>query len=118
MRFRAQWARPNGAIYRRTRTKNGVTQPFAEVRFDGVAGCLRTPSGGSSRQFLLFVHGAAVHARALNAREAMRLMGVCDDYAIPNSAAAGLRIAGDGVAVPVVAWLSTHVLASLVGIRG
>ncbi len=38
-----------GGLYRRTR--NGVQR--AEVRFDNISGCLRTPSGGSSRQLLL-----------------------------------------------------------------
>lgn len=102
-----------GAIYRRTRRVNGVARPFAEIRFDGLAGCLRTPSGGSSRQFLLFVDGREVRARALNAREAMRLMGVPDSYILPKSALAGLKIAGDGVAVPVVAWLSAHLVGPL-----
>jgi DNA (cytosine-5)-methyltransferase 1 len=103
-----------GAVYRRTRTREGITRPYAEVRFDGLAGCLRTPSGGSSRQFLLFVDGQNLRARALNSREAMRLMGVCDHYQLPLSARGGLRIAGDGVAVPVVAWLSKHILEPLV----
>lgn len=103
-----------GAIYRRTRAKDGVSRPFAEVRFDGQAGCLRTPSGGSSRQFLLFVEGQHLRARALNPREAMRLMGVGDDYVLPKSASAGLKVAGDGVAVPVVAWLSQCLLEPLV----
>ncbi|MBK6734464.1 MAG: DNA cytosine methyltransferase [bacterium] len=38
-----------GFLYKRTR--NG--QQRAEVRFDGIAGCLRTPKGGSSRQTVL-----------------------------------------------------------------
>jgi DNA (cytosine-5)-methyltransferase 1 len=100
-----------GAVYRRTRRKDGISRPFAELRFDGLAGCLRTPSGGSSRQFLLFVAGADVRARPLNPREAARLMGVADSYVLPRSTLAGLKIAGDGVAVPVVSWLSEHVLA-------
>jgi DNA (cytosine-5)-methyltransferase 1 len=102
-----------GAIYRRTRTRKGIRRPYAEVRFDGLVGCLRTPSGGSSRQFLLFVKGQDVRARALNSREAMRLMGVGDDYQLPLSARGGLWISGDGVAVPVVKWLSDHILGPL-----
>ncbi len=105
-----------GAVYRRTRRVNGVSRPFAEVRFDGLAGCLRTPSGGSSRQFLMFVEGDRVQVRALNVREAMRLMGVSDRYLVPKSTLAGLKIAGDGVAVPVVAWLSQHLLGPLAAI--
>lgn len=110
-------ARPGlqvGAVYRRIRIEGGERVMRAEVRFDGLAGCLRTPAGGSSRQFLLFVEGETTYARALNAREAMRLMGVPDSYLLPESELAGLKIAGDGVAVPVVAWLSRHILAPLV----
>jgi DNA (cytosine-5)-methyltransferase 1 len=102
-----------GTIYRRTRMKAGVKASFAEVRFDNVAGCLRTPSGGSSRQFLLFVDGPNLKVRSLNAREAMRLMGVPDSYKLPKSQLAGLKIAGDGVAVPVVDWLSEQLLRRL-----
>jgi DNA (cytosine-5)-methyltransferase 1 len=101
-------------IYRRTRTKGGVKAAFAEVRTDNIAGCLRTPSGGSSRQFLMFVKGDDVKVRALNAREAMRLMGVDDGYRLPKSQLAGLKVAGDGVVVPVVTWLSRHLLRHLV----
>jgi DNA (cytosine-5)-methyltransferase 1 len=102
-------------VYRRTRTKDGVKQAFAEVRFDGIAGCLRTPSGGSSRQFWLFIQGEETRVRPINAREAMRLMGVPDSYRLPQSQLAGLKIAGDGVAVPVVTWLSGELLGPLVG---
>jgi DNA (cytosine-5)-methyltransferase 1 len=97
-----------GTIYRRTRTRNGVKASFAELRFDGIAGCLRTPSGGSSRQFWIFVEG-----NDIKIREAMRLMGVPDSYILPKSQLAGLKIAGDGVAVPVVTWLSESVLVPL-----
>lgn len=38
-----------GGIYKRTRAdENGNRLQRAEIRFDGVAGCLRTPVGGSS----------------------------------------------------------------------
>ena len=40
-----------GAIYKRTRfDEAGRKVQRAEIRFDDVAGCLRTPAGGSSRQ--------------------------------------------------------------------
>ena len=42
-----------GALYRRTRMEKGERVQRAEVRFDGLAGCLRTPGGGSSRQFIV-----------------------------------------------------------------
>ena len=39
----------------------------AEARFDGVAGCLRTPAGGSSRQSILVVEGKRVRSRLISA---------------------------------------------------
>jgi DNA (cytosine-5)-methyltransferase 1 len=103
-----------GTIYRRTRQKAGITRTFAEPRFDGIAGCLRTPSGGSSRQFWIVVDGDRISIRAIDAREAMRLMGVPDSYSLPKSALSGLKIAGDGVCVPLVSWLARELLLGLV----
>jgi DNA (cytosine-5)-methyltransferase 1 len=37
-----------GAVYRRTRPDENGIKRQREVRFDDVAGCLRTPAGGSS----------------------------------------------------------------------
>lgn len=111
-------ARAVGAVYRRMRMVGGVKHQRAEARFDGLAGCLRTPAGGSSRQFLLFVDGPSVRARAISAREAMTLMGVSDAYKLPVSETAGLKIAGDGVCVPVVRWLARHLLAPLARASG
>lgn len=43
-----------GTIYKRTRKDEaGRKIQRAEARFDDVAGCLRTPAGGSSRQLIL-----------------------------------------------------------------
>lgn len=47
-----------GGMYRRTRSdENGRKVQRAEIRFDDVSGCLRTPAGGSSRQVLVVVDG-------------------------------------------------------------
>ena len=102
-----------GTMYRRIRRKGGEKQQRAEIRFDGEVGCLRTPAGGSSRQFWLVVDGGTLKIRPINPREAMRLMGVPDTYLLPKGTLAGLKIAGDGVAVPVVAWLSEKLLEPL-----
>ncbi|MFM2466672.1 DNA cytosine methyltransferase [Paraburkholderia sp. RL17-368-BIF-A] len=100
-----------GTVYRRMRTdENGVKQQRAEVRFDDVAGCLRTPGGGSSRQTVLIVHGNSVRSRLLSPREAMRLMGLDDTYLIPARYNDAYHVAGDGVAVPVVRHLAEHIL--------
>ncbi|MEO0363806.1 MAG: DNA cytosine methyltransferase, partial [Pseudomonadota bacterium] len=85
----------------------------AEIRFDR-AGCLRTPAGGSSKQFLVIARpDGEVDARWLTGREAARLMGLPDDYRLPRSESAALRLAGDGVAVPVVRWLAERALEPL-----
>lgn len=100
-----------GTVYRRTRAdETGRGRQRAEVRFDEVAGCLRTPSGGSSRQTLLVVQGQSVRSRLLSPREAARLMGLPDSYPLPERYNAAYKLAGDGVAVPVVAWLARHLI--------
>ena len=95
-----------GALYKRTRG----SEQRAEVRFDDVAGCLRTPRGGSSRQTILVVHGTVVRSRLLSPREAARLMGLPDDYPLPSNYNEAYHLAGDGLVVPVVAHLAAHVL--------
>jgi DNA (cytosine-5)-methyltransferase 1 len=102
-----------GALFRRVRIENGVKRQRAEVRFDGLAGCLRTPAGGSSRQMLVFVDGARVRSRLMTAREGARLMGLPDDFPLPDSQSKALHLVGDGVAAPVVRWLSAHLLEPL-----
>ena len=98
-----------GGVYKRTR--NGKQR--AEVRFDNVSGCLRTPSGGSSRQLLLIVEGEHVRSRLLSPREAARLMGLDDGYVLPENYNAAYHLAGDGVVVPVVEYLSKNLLAPI-----
>lgn len=100
-----------GAIYKRTRVDvTGVKRQRAEVRFDDVAGCLRTPAGGSSRQIILVVEGRRVKSRLLSSREAARLMGIPDSYILPTRYNDAYHLAGDGVAVPVVSWLARHLI--------
>lgn len=98
-----------GAVFRRMR---GGEQR-AEVRFDGLAGCLRTPRGGSSRQTLLVIENGEVRSRLVTPREGARLMGLPDSYRLPRSQTAGLQVVGDGVAVPVVRWLAESLLEPL-----
>jgi DNA (cytosine-5)-methyltransferase 1 len=102
-----------GAAFRRTRVEDGRRVQRAEVRFDGLAGCLRTPRGGSSRQAIAVVDGACVRTRLLTPREAARLMGLPDGYRLPPAVTSALHVAGDGVAVPVVRWLAAHLLEPL-----
>ncbi|OYX31176.1 MAG: DNA (cytosine-5-)-methyltransferase [Caulobacterales bacterium 32-69-10] len=102
-----------GAVFRRMRIENGQQHQRAEVRFDGVAGCLRTPGGGSSRQMLLVVDGPRVRSRTLSPREGARLMGLPDSYRLPATQTAALHLIGDGVAAPVVRHLAEQLLEPL-----
>lgn len=99
-----------GALYRRTR--NGMQR--AEVRFDGVSGCLRTPGGGSSRQTIIIVDGSVIRSRLLSPREAARLMGLKDSYLLPSRYNDAYHLAGDGVVVPVVSHLAKHILGVVI----
>lgn len=106
-----------GGVYRRTRLdERGVKVQRAEVRFDDVAGCLRTPAGGSSRQTILVVDGKSVRSRLLSARETARLMGLPDEYKLPKNYNEAYHLTGDGVAVPVVRHLAAHLFEPLLGL--
>jgi DNA (cytosine-5)-methyltransferase 1 len=99
-----------GAIYKRTRLDEaGRKVQRAEIRFDDVAGCLRTPAGGSSRQTIILIEGKKVRSRLLSPREAARLMGLPEEYMLPNNYNEAYHLAGDGVAAPVVSFLATHI---------
>lgn len=109
-RARQSTKREIGTLYKRTRMEGRRKVQRAEVRFDGIAGCLRTPGGGSSRQTLVVVEGGCVRTRLLHGREAARLMGLPDEYCIPTNRNEAYYLAGDGVAVPVVAALAKYIL--------
>ncbi|THD47270.1 MAG: DNA cytosine methyltransferase [Bradyrhizobium sp.] len=106
---RASGERRVAALFRRTRP-GGVQ---AEARFDGLAGCLRTPGGGSSRQFLLDTQGEEIRIRLIGAREAARLMGLPESYRLPARRNEAYHLLGDGVVAPVMRFLSEHLLAPL-----
>ena len=96
-----------GGLYRRIRPDGaGGKIQRAEVRFDDVAGCLRVPTGGSSRQTIMIVEGDSVRSRLLSPREAARLMGLGDDYRLPANYNEAYGLMGDGVVVPVVRYLA------------
>jgi len=78
---------------------------MAELRTDGIAGCLRTPRGGSGRQILFQAGFGQRKVRLLSARECARLQGVPDSYRIDVPLNQALFGFGDAVCVPAVAWL-------------
>jgi DNA (cytosine-5)-methyltransferase 1 len=107
-----------GTIYRRMRkSADGSMVQRAEVRLDNVAGCLRTPSGGSSRQIVVVIEGKHVRTRLLSLKEAGSLMGLPGGYQLPARYNEAYHLIGDGVAVPIVKYLSDELILQLLGIR-
>ena len=97
-----------GTIFRRIRQN----EMRSEVRFDGLAGCLRTPKGGSAKQIVIAAEGGRLRMRWMSPREYARLQGV------PNFPLVGTTIQqlwgfADAVCVPAVAWIDRHVLSPL-----
>lgn len=104
-----------GGVYRRMRIgEDGQRVQCAEVRFDDVSGCLRTPAGGSSRQTILLVEGERVCSRLLAPREAARLMGLPDSYTLPENYNEAYHLAGDGVVIPAVHFLAERLLEPII----
>lgn len=99
----AAWA--FGTVFRRVRAGGSM----AELRVDGIAGCLRTPRGGSGRQILVKAGFGEFYARLLTPRECARLMGA-DDFVINASLNQALFGFGDAVCVPVVEWIAKNYL--------
>lgn len=95
-----------GTIYRRMR--NGTTR--AEVRLDGVAGCLRTPVGGSSRQIIVRAGRGKVLFRWMTPREYARLQGVADSFKIETDMTTALYGFGDAVCVDVIDWIAQNAI--------
>ncbi|MDP6443227.1 MAG: DNA (cytosine-5-)-methyltransferase [Pirellulaceae bacterium] len=107
-RWRRQEDPTVATIYRRVRQG----QQRAEVRSDGVAGCLRTPRGGSARQIVLVAGDNDLRMRWMSPREYARLQGA-DEFAIRRSESQALFGFGDAVCVPVVEWIDQHILTPL-----
>lgn len=97
-----------GTVFRRVR--NG--RSMAELRTDGIAGCLRTPRGGSGRQILLKAGRGKYHVRLLNGRECARLMGA-NDFVVDVPLNQALFGFGDAVCVPVIEWIAQAYLNPL-----
>lgn len=107
-----------GTIYKRGRPNSaGKIVQRAELRLDGVAGCLRTPRGGSSRQTVMFIDGDTIKARLLSKKEAARLMGLPEEYILPERYNDAYLLAGDGVAVPVVRYLADTIFEPILKVK-
>lgn len=80
-----------------------------EVRFDGVAGCLRTPRGGSAKQIVIVVDRGELRMRWMTPREYARLQGA-PDFVLPDNTIQGLFGFGDAVCVPAIRWIDQQIL--------
>jgi DNA (cytosine-5)-methyltransferase 1 len=98
-----------GTVFRRMRNDKSM----AELRTDGIAGCLRTPRGGSGRQILFKAGKGRYMARLMTPRECARLMGA-DDFRIEAPVNQALFGFGDAVCVPAVSWIATYYLNPLI----
>jgi DNA (cytosine-5)-methyltransferase 1 len=94
-----------GTVFRRVRKNRSM----AELRTDGIAGCLRTPRGGSGRQILFKAGKGEYHVRLVTPRECARLMGA-DDFKIKVETNQALFGFGDAVCVPAVRWIAENYL--------
>ncbi len=103
----AQWT--YGTVFRRMRNHRSM----AELRTDNIAGCLRTPKGGSAKQILFKAGRGHYQVRLLTPLETARLMGA-NDYILPQNSNQALFGFGDAICVPVVSWIAQHYLNPLV----
>lgn len=98
----------HGTVFRRVRGGKSM----AELRTDDIAGCLRTPRGGSGRQILFKAGYDQYHVRLLTAHECARLMGA-DEFRITVPLNQALFGFGDAVCVPVIEWIAHNYLNPL-----
>jgi len=101
-----QWT--YGTVFRRVRKGRSM----GELRTDGIAGCLRTPRGGSGRQILFCAGKGDYRVRLLTPRECARLMGA-NSYKIDVPLNQALFGFGDAVCVHVIQWIAKHYLNPL-----
>jgi DNA (cytosine-5)-methyltransferase 1 len=106
--FRQSGTTSIGTGFRRIR--NGTTR--VEIRFDGIAGCLRTANGGSARQLIVLVQAGEVKMRWMTPREYARLQGA-PTFNIQRGINQSLTGFGDGVCVPVIEWVDVNIISEI-----
>lgn len=97
-----------GTAFRRKRGE----RTYLEVRFDGIAGCLRTPRGGSAKQIIVATVAGRLRMRWMTSREYARLQGA-PDFPLGSNESENLFGMADGVCVPVIEWIDQHILSPL-----
>ena len=94
-----------GTMYRRVRKGKSRT----EIRFDGLAGCLRTPRGGSSKQMVVVAGQNTIKMRWMTPREYAALQGIAD-FPLRVGKTQALFGFGDAVCVPAITWIAQNYL--------
>ena len=88
-----------------------VTRSTAEVRTDGLAGCLRTPKGGSARQIVVRAGRGTISVRHMSPAEYATLMGASDFRLDPRASVTDALFGfADAVCVPAIRWIRDHQL--------
>jgi DNA (cytosine-5)-methyltransferase 1 len=96
-----------GTAFRRTRRE----KPRTEVRFD-IAGCLRTPKGGSAKQLVIAVIKGRLRMRWMSPVEYARLQGT-GDFNITVPPIQAMYGFGDAVCVPAISWIDANILTPI-----
>ena len=78
--------------------------------------CGRRPAA-SIRQSIMIVQGSTVRSRLLSPREAARLMGLPEDYVLPEKYNEAYHLVGDGMVGPVINFLAAHILEPILASR-
>lgn len=105
-----------GSLYLRMRPSReggGGNVQRCEIAFGDTLGCLRTPKGGASRPRIIVVDGESVRTRLLSVREAASLMGLPDEFKLPETYNECFKLIGDGVVPSVVRFLADRILEPL-----
>ncbi|TFB91460.1 DNA cytosine methyltransferase [Cryobacterium sp. HLT2-28] len=95
--------------YRRTRNGSATW----EIRPDGIAGCLRTTGGGSSKQALVVAGTGQARVRWMTPLEYARLMGVGSFKTNARTDNQALFGFGDAVVVDVIQWITDQYLTGV-----
>ncbi len=114
-RVRLKQARATGRdVYGTVANKPGKNKSrYLSLRTDGTAGCQMGKVDLRYQQFCRILGKARPGIRPATRIEMGRLMGLPQGFKLPASVAATAKACGDGVAVPVIEWLLTHLLEPL-----